>query len=101
MDLIRGREPNNHHQETFIGEPSISESIIDPLKEQLHSHCLIDDNLSQYSSHLNLDSNFDEINQTSVEEKSCGHIVIEECACKSDRETETELIDFFPYLELK
>ena len=57
--------------------------------------------MSQYSSHLNLDLDFDEINQTSVEEQSCGHIVIEEHACKSDRETETELIDVFPYLELK
>ena len=57
--------------------------------------------MSQYSSHLNLDSDFDEINQTSVEEQSCGHIVIEEHTCKSDRETEIELIDVFPYLELK
>ena len=27
--------------------------------------------------------------------------MIEEHACKSDRETGTELIDVFPYLELK
>ena len=27
--------------------------------------------------------------------------MIEDHACKSDRETETELIDGFPYLELK
>ena len=50
LDLIRGREPNN--QETSIVEPSICESIKKPLEEQLHSHGLIDDNLSQYSSHL-------------------------------------------------
>ena len=50
---------------------------------------------------MNLDSEFDESSQTSVEEQSCGHIVIEEHTCKSDRETETELIDVFPYLELK
>ena len=93
MDLIHGREPNN--QETSIVEPSICESIKEPLEEQLHSHCLIDDNWSQYSSHLNMDSEIDEINQTSVEEQSCGHIVIEEHACKNHRETETELLMFF------
>ena len=42
LDLIRGREPNN--QETSIVEPSIYESIKEPLEEQLHSHCLIDNN---------------------------------------------------------
>ena len=72
LDLIRGREPNN--QETSIVEPSICESIKEPLKEKLHSDCLIDNNLIQYSSHLNLDSEFDEISQTSLEEQSCGHI---------------------------
>ena len=86
LDLIHGREPNMHHQETFLVEPSIGEVIKDPLKEKLHSHFLIDDNLSQYSTYLNLDSNLDhitteeekvEINQTFVEEQSCGHIVIE------------------------
>ena len=76
MDLIHGRGPNNHHQEASIVEPSICESIKEPSEEELHSHCLIDDNLSQYASHLNLDLDFDEINQTFVEEKSCGHIVI-------------------------
>ena len=95
LDLIRGREPNNHHQEASIVEPSVYESIEEPLEEELHSHFLIDDNLSQYASNLNLDSDFDEINQTSVEEQSCGHIVIEEHACKSDRETKTKLIDVF------
>ena len=45
LDLIRGREPN-HHQEASIVEPSICESIKEPLEEELHSHCLIDDNLS-------------------------------------------------------
>ena len=62
LDFIRGRE-SNHHQEASIVEPSICESIKEPLEEELHSHCLIDDNLSQYSSHLNLNSDFDEINQ--------------------------------------
>ena len=46
LDLIHGREPNIHHQETSLVEPSIGEDIKEPLKEQLHSHCLIDDNLS-------------------------------------------------------
>ena len=82
----------------FNGNKGIS--IKEPLQE-LHSHFLIDDKLSQYARHLNLDSDFDEINQTSDEEQSCGHIVIEEHACKNDRETETKLIDAFPYLELK
>ena len=100
LDLIHGREPN-HHQEASIVEPSICESIKEPLEEELYSHCLIDNNLSQYASHLNLDSDFDEINQTSDEEQSCGHIVIEEHAYMSDMETETELINVFPYLELK
>ena len=110
LDLIHGREPNMHHQEASIVEPSICESIKERLEEELHSHCLIDDNLSQYPTYPNLDSDLDhitaeeekvEINQTSVEEQSCGHSVIEEHACKRDRETETELIDVFPYLELK
>ena len=57
LDLIHGREPNN--QEASIVEPSIYESIKEPLEEQLHSHCLIDDNLSQHSSYPNLDSDFD------------------------------------------
>ena len=46
LDLIHGREPNMHHQETFLVEPSICESIKEPLEEELDSHCLIDDNLS-------------------------------------------------------
>ena len=58
LDLIYGREPD-HHQEASIVEPSICESIKEPLEEELHSHCLIDNNLSQYSSYLNLDSDFD------------------------------------------
>ena len=70
FDLICGREPNNHHQEASIVEPSISVSIKEPLEEELHSHCLINDNLSQYASHLNLDLDFHEINQTSDEEQS-------------------------------
>ena len=91
-----------HHQETSIVEPSIGEVIKEPLKEQIHSHCLIDDNLSQYPTYPNLDSDLDhitaeeekvEINQTFVEEQSCGHSVIEEHACKRDRETKTKLID--------
>ena len=86
LDLIRGREPN-HHQEASIVEPSICESIKEPLEEELHSHCLIDDNLSQYPTYPNLDSDLDhitaeeekvEINKTSVEEQSCGHIVVED-----------------------
>ena len=39
LDLIRGREPNMHHQETSIVEPSIGEVIKENLKEKLHSHC--------------------------------------------------------------
>ena len=102
LDLIRGREPNNHHQETSIVEPSICESIIEPLEEQLHSHCLIDDN----SSYPNLDSDFDyvsteeekvEINQISVEEQSCGHIVVEDQVCEDDKEVRNEHFDIFPY----
>ena len=76
LDLIRGREPD-HHQEASIVEPSICESIKEPLEEELHSHCLIDDNLSQYPTYPYLDSDLDhitakeekvEINKTSVEE---------------------------------
>ena len=83
MDLIRGREPNMHHQETSLVEPSIGEVIKEFLKEQLHSHCLIDDNLSQYPTYLNLDSDLDhitaeeekvEINKTFIEDQSCGHL---------------------------
>ena len=83
--MIYGREPD-HHQETSIVEPSICESIKEPLEEEFHSHCLIDDNLSQYPTYPNLDSDLDhitteeenvEINQTSIEEQSCGHSVIE------------------------
>ena len=61
LDLIRGREPNMHHQETSIVEPSIGEVIKEPLKEKLRSHCLIDDNLSQYLTYPNLDSDLDHI----------------------------------------
>ena len=103
LDLIRGREPNNHHQETSIVEPSICESIIEALKEQLHHHCLIDDNLSQYSSYPNLDSDFDYVSaeeekvEISVEEQSCGHIVVEDQVCEDDKEVRSEHIDIFPY----
>jgi len=102
LDLIRGREPNMHHQETSIVEPSIGEVIKEPLKEQLHSHCLIDDNLSQYPTYPNLDSDLDhvtaeeekvEINKTSVEEQSCGHIVVEDQVC----EDRNEHSNVFPY----
>ena len=64
--------------------------------------------MSQHPTYPNLDSHLDhitakeekvEINQTSVEEQSCGHSVIEEHACKRDRETETELVGVIPYLE--
>ena len=66
--------------------------------------------MSQYPTYPNLDSDLDhitteeekvEINHTSVEEQSCGHSVIEEHACKRDRETETELVGVIPYLEPK
>ena len=50
-----------HHQEASIVEPSISESIKEPLEEELHSHCLIDDNLSQYPTYPNLDLDLDHI----------------------------------------
>ena len=102
LDLIRGREPNNHQQETSIVEPSICESIIEPLEEQLHSHCLIDDN----SSYMNLDSVFDyvpteeekvEINQISIEEKSCVHIEVEDQVCEDYKEVINEHFDIFPY----
>ena len=46
LDMIHSREPNMHQQETSLVEPSIEEVIKEPLKEQLHSHFLIDDNLS-------------------------------------------------------
>ena len=94
LDLIHGREPN-HHQEASIVEPSICESIKDPLEEELHSHCLIDDNLSQYPTYPNLDSDLEhitveeekvEINKTSVEEQSCGHIVVEDQVCEDRNE---------------
>ena len=99
-------EQNDHYQETSLVEPSIGEVIQELLKEQLHSHCLIDDNLSQCATYPNLDSYLDHITAEEEEveinkEQSCGHIVIEEHACKSDREIETKLIDVFPYLELK
>ena len=99
-------EQNDHYQETSLVEPSIDEVIKEPLKEQLHSHFLIDDNLSQCPTYPNLDSDLDHITAEEEEveinkEQSCGHIVIEEHAYKSDREIETELIDVFPYLELK
>ena len=93
LDLICGREPNN--QEASIVEPSIYESIKEPLEEQLHSHCLIDDNLSQYSSHLNLDSDFDEINQTSVEEQSCGHSVLKSMPVRGIGKLKPNLLMFF------
>ena len=108
--LAQEGEQIDRYQQTSLVEPSIGEVIQELLKEQLHSHCIIDDNLSQYPTYLNLDSNLDhitaeeekvEINQTYVEEQSCGHSVIEEHACKRDGETETELIDVLPYLELK
>ena len=56
---------------------------------------------SQYSSYLNLDSDFDyvsaeeekvEINQISVEEQSCGHIVVEDQVCEDDKEVINEHI---------
>ena len=39
-------EQNYHYQETSLVEPSIGRVIKEFLKEQLHSHCLIDDNLN-------------------------------------------------------
>ena len=33
LDLIRGREPNDYHQETSIVDPYICESIKAPLEE--------------------------------------------------------------------
>ena len=95
-----------HLQETSLVEPSIDEVIKEPLKEQLHSHCLIDDNLSQYPTYPNLDSDLDhitaeeekvEINKTFVEEQSCGHIVVEDQVCENDKEVRNEHIDIFPY----
>ena len=53
LDLKCGRELNN--QETSIVEPSIDEVIKEPLKEKLHSHFLMDDNLSQCPTYPNLD----------------------------------------------
>ena len=90
LNLIRGRELD-HHQEASIVEPSICESIKEPLEEELHSHCLIDDNLSQYPTYNNMDLDLHhvitkeeklEINKTFVEEQSCGHIVVEDQVCE-------------------
>ena len=63
----------------------------------------MDDNLSQYSSYPNLDSDFDyvfaeeEKVEISVEEQSCGHIVVEDQVCEDDKEVRNEHIDIFPY----
>ena len=74
----------------------------DPLEEELHSHFLIDDNLSQYPTYPNLDSDLDhitakekkvEINKASVKEQSCGHFVVEDQVC----EDRNEHSDVFPY----
>ena len=93
LDLIRGKEPN-HHQEASIVEPSISESIKEPLEEELHSHCLIDDNLSQFPTYSNLDSDLDHI--TAEEENvEISKTSIEEHTCKTDRELKPNLLMFF------
>ena len=64
----------------------------------------MDNNLSQYSSYPNLDSDFDyvsteeekvEINQISVEEQTCGHIVVEDQVCEDDKEVRNEHFDIF------
>ena len=59
--------------------------------------------MSQYSSYPNLDSDFVsaeeekvEINQMSIEEQSCGHIVAEDQVCKDDKEVRNEHMDIFP-----
>ena len=54
----------------------------------------MDDNLSQCPTYPNMDSDLDHI---TVEEENVeiSKTSIEEHACKSDRETETELIDVF------
>ena len=49
------REQNDHFQEPYIVDSLIRESIEDPYREQLHNHCLVDDNLSQCSSHTDFD----------------------------------------------
>ena len=99
--LAREGEQNDHYQQASLVEPSIGEVIQELLKEQLHSHCIIDDNLSQYPTYPNLDSELDhitakeekvEINKTSVEEQSCGHIVVEDQVC----EDRNEHSDIFP-----
>ena len=59
--------------------------------------------MSQYSSYPNLDSDFDYVSaeeekvEISVEEQSCGHIVVEDQACEDDKEVRNEHIDIFPY----
>ena len=45
LDLIRGREID-HHQEASIVEPFVCESIIEPLEDKIHSHCVSDNNSS-------------------------------------------------------
>ena len=97
-------EPTNHHQETYILETLIDKFIEDPFGDQLH--CLVDDNSSQCSSHPNFNLDFDHTskeeenfknNTTSSERQSCHHYTVEEHTCKSDRESEYELLDVFPY----
>ena len=99
--MIYGRQLD-HHQEASIVEPSFCESIKEPLEEELHSQFLIDDNLSQYPTYPNMDSDLDhitakeekvEINKASIEEQSCGHIVVKDQVC----EDRNEHSDVFPY----
>ena len=106
--MIRGRELD-HHQEASIVEPSICESIKEPLEEELNNHFLIDDNLSHYPTYPNLDLDLDhiavkeekrEINKTSVEEQSCGHIVVEDQVCEDRNEHSNVMMIIYPQLNV-
>ena len=79
-DTNREGEQNDHYQETSIADSVISESIGDLSREQIHSHCLVDNNLSQCSSHMDFNLDFDHIlaeeenfenNPTSFEKQPC------------------------------
>ena len=90
-DTDEEEEKNDYYQDSSIVDYLICESIEDP-------HFLVNNYLD-----LDFDHNFEEEenfenNTNSSERKLCHRYMVYKHPCKCDRETESKILNVFPYL---
>ena len=84
-------EQNDNYQDSSVIDSLIYESIE-------HPHFLVNNYRDLDFDHNSEEEENFENNTTSSERQSCHHYMVEEHTCKGDRETESKLLNIFPYL---